>query len=348
MRFAFDLLHPAHVHVFRNLIGELGSRGHEVRVTAREKEMTTELLRAYGIPHTVISTQKSGALGLAGELAGRTWRFWRLARPFRPHFLVGIMGPTIALAGKALPSRTVIFYDTEMARVTNWFAYPLADVVCTPECYEGEIGAHQIRYAGYHELAYLHPGRFRPSREVLARHGLDDGRPIYLVRFVSWQASHDVGERGWSLASKRRLIERLGRGGHVLVSSESPLPEDLEPYRFRLPVADVHHVLAFADLLVGESATMASEAAVLGTHAVFVSKTGRGYTTEQERRYGLVYNFTDRQEHEALSKVEELLAHEDLKADAGVRRQRLLAEKVDVTAWMLDLFERRLAGAGSA
>jgi uncharacterized protein len=315
-------------------------------VTAREKEMTTELLRAYGIEHQVLSIQRQGTLQLAAELVVRTIRFWRLVRPFRPDFLVGIMGPTIALAGKALSSKTVIFYDTEMAKVTNWFSYPLADWVCTPECYEGQIGAHQLRYPGYHELAYLHPVRFVPSRAVLERNGLADGRPLYLVRFVSWKASHDLGEKGWSLASKRRLVELLSRRGRVLISSEAALPEDLEPFRFRLPVTEIHDVLAFADLLVGESATMASEAAVLGTHAIFVSRTGRGYTTEQEHRYGLVHNFTDKQEIQALARVEALLGREDLKADAGERREQLLAERGDVTAWMLEMFESRMAAAG--
>jgi predicted glycosyltransferase len=343
MRFVVDVLHPAHVHFFRNFIGEMEARGHEVLVTARDKEIALALLSAYDLPHRVLSRQARGP-ALAVELAVRTARFWALARRFRPDYLLGIMGPTIALAGKLLSSRTVIFYDTEMARATNWFAYPLADLVCTPECYQGDIGGKQLRYPGYHELAYLHPRRFTPRREVLARHGLDDGRPIHLVRFVSWQASHDVGERGWSAAGKLRLVARLAERGHVLVTSEAPLPPELLPYRYRLPVEDVHHVLAFADLLVGESATMASEAAVLGTHALFVSRTGRGYTDEQERRYGLVHNFTHAQEEAALARVDELLALPDVKADAARRRERLLAEKIDVTGWMVELFERHLPG----
>jgi predicted glycosyltransferase len=342
MRFVVDILHPAHVHFFRNFIGEMERRGHEFLVTARDKEIALELLRAYDIPHRVLSRQARGP-GLAAELALRTARLWRLARRFHPDYLLGIMGPTIALAGKALPSRTVIFYDTEMARATNWFSYPLADLVCTPDCYQGDAGPRQLRYAGYHELAYLHPRRFTPRREVLARHGLDDGRPVHLVRFVSWQASHDVGERGWSAAGKRSVVERLAARGHVLVTSEAPLPPDLAPYRSRLPVEDVHHVLAFADLLVGESATMASEAAVLGTHALFVSRTGRGYTDEEERRYGLVHNFTHEQEGAALARIEALLARPDLKADAMRRRELLLADKIDVTGWMVELFENGLA-----
>lgn len=342
MKLAIDVLHPAHVHFFRNFVGEMGARGHEVLITARDKECTFELLEAYALPYVPISRQATGAAGLARELVVRTGRFWRLARRFRPDYLLGIMGPTIALAGKALPSRTVIFYDTEMARVTNRFAYPLADVVCTPECYQDRVPGRHVRYPGYHELAYLHPRRFEPDPAVLAAHGLGGEKPLFVVRFVAWAASHDSGETGFSAAGKRRLVELLAARGRVVISSEGPLPADLEPYRSRLPVAAVHHLLAAARLVVGESATMASESAVLGTHAVFVSTTGRGYTDEQERRYGLVHNFTPGQEAEALARVDELSARPDLSADAARRRARLLAERIDVTAWMVDFFEHHV------
>ncbi|MFQ5524848.1 MAG: DUF354 domain-containing protein [Thermoanaerobaculia bacterium] len=340
MRFAIDILHPAHVHFFRNFIGEMTGRGHEFLVTVREKEFTGELLDGYGIEHVSISRQARGSLGLAKELALRTWKFRGLAKRFGADFLLGIMGPTIALAGKTLSSKTVVFYDTEMATVTNWFAYPLADAVVTPTCYSGKVGGNHVTYSGYHELAYLHPDRFTPDRRVLADAGLDGELPIYVVRFVSWEASHDIGEKGFSIAQKRRLIELLSTRGQVLLTSEGPLPEGLESYRSRVPIGDIHHALACADLLVGESATMASEAAVLGTHALFVSKTGRGYTDEQERDYGLVHNFSDAEAEKALAEVETLLALGDLKGDASRRRERLLADKIDVTGWMVDYFER--------
>ncbi len=340
MNFAVDILHPAHVHVFRPFIQAMKERGHKFLVTAREKDCAVDLLNAYKIEHVVLSRLRPGGLNLAWELMTRTWRFWRLAKPFGPDYLIGIMGPTIALAGKCLSARTVIFYDTEMAKITNRFAYPLADRVCTPDCYQGSAGRHHVRYPGYHELAYLHPARFAPDPSILERHGIRLDAPLFFVRFVSWEASHDSGEKGFSLEGKRRLVRRLAERGRVLISSESPLPEEFEPYRFDAPVELVHHVLAYVHLLVGESATMASEAAVLGTHALFISKTGRGYTDEQEARYGLVHHYTHTQDREAMDKIEELLAHPDLKADAAERRERLLSEKTDVTAWMIDYFER--------
>ena len=128
------------------------------------------------------------------------------------------------------------------------------------------------------------------------------------MRFVSWQAVHDRKEKGLTAGQKRDLVETLQQHGRVLLSSESTLPSDLAPLRLTGPVEDIHHVMAHAQLVVGESATMSSEAAVLGVPAVFVATTGRGYTDDEERRYGLVRHFTEDHFDEAVATAEKLLA----------------------------------------
>ena len=48
MRVLFDMGHPAHVHLFKNIIKKLTADGHEVKITARDKEVTlafTEIIR---------------------------------------------------------------------------------------------------------------------------------------------------------------------------------------------------------------------------------------------------------------------------------------------------------------
>ena len=341
MNFIIDILHPAHVHVFRNLIIEMTRRGHRFLVTARRKECALDLLSAYGIPHVVISRQRRGLFGLGVEFISRTLRFWRLARPFKPDYIMGIMGPTVAVAGCFLPSKTVIFYDTEMAKITNCFAYPLADYVCTPECYKSSAGRHQVNYPGYHELAYLHPNRFAPDPSIRKEIGLKPGERLFLMRFVSWQASHDIGEKGLSRETKTRFVRMLSARGRLLISSEAPLPPELQPYRITVPFERLHHVMAAASLLVGESATMASECAVLGVPALFISNSSRGYTEDEEERYGLVRYFNHSQQQEAVACVEAMLGDPDLALTARRGRERLLAEHVDVTGWMIDFFERR-------
>lgn len=346
MRVLVDILHPAHVHVFRHFVAEMQRRGHTVCVTARDKDGSARLLDAFGLPYTQISRQRSGTVGLALELAQRTARLIGVARAFRPNVMTGIMGPSIALGGRALGVPAVVFYDTEFAWQTNWFVYPLAHAVHTPACYQGRVRGRHRTYAGYHELAYLHPSRFTPSAAALERFGLRADEPFALVRFVSWQASHDLAEQRLSLEEKRRLVALLARRVRVVISSEAPLPADLEGLRLEGPLHDVHHVIAHARLLVGESATMASEAAVLGVPAVFVAKTGRGYTDEQEARYGLVRNVRSQRFEDVAAAVETLLATDV--ARFAEARSRLLGDTIDVTRYMVDTFEHAFGATDAA
>jgi predicted glycosyltransferase len=343
VRILVDILHPAHVHFFRNFHDVMTGRGHELCITVRDKDRSVELLREYGLPHVTISQQRSGR-GLALEMAQRTGRLLKVMREFRPDVLAGIMGPSIAVAGRLRRVPAVVFYDTEFAVQTNWFVYPLAHSVCTPDCYQGRVRGTHVTYAGYHELAYLHPNRFQPDPGRLVEFGLDPEEPYALLRFVSWQAVHDRRERGLSLAQKQNLIDVLqSRGIRVQISSEAPLPPSLAEMAVKGPVGQVHHLLAHAQLCVGESATMASEAAVLGVPAVFIATTSRGYIDDEQRRYGLARHFTDDQYDQAVAEIEKLCAGEPRRFGQEAR-QRLLSEKIDVTGWMVDYFESRLGG----
>ena len=339
MRILIDILHPAHVHFFRNFRQVMQDSGHDVLVTARDKDLTLELLDAYAIPAEVISTQRRGRMGLARELATRVRRLTTIARRFRPDVLTGIMGPAIAPVGRLLRRPAVVFYDTENATATNRWVYPLAAAVCTPDCYAAPVRGNHITYPGYHELAYLHPARFTPDPAVLATAGLRSGEPFSLVRFVGWQASHDLRERGLGPAAKRDLVEELARRGRVFVSSEGPLPDGLPADPIPVPAAQIHHLIAAADIVVGESATMASEAAVLGVPAVLVADTGRGYTDDEERRYGLVRRVSPANAAGVAAAVNEFLSGD--RTRFAVARRILLDDKIDVTAWMQAFFTER-------
>ena len=341
MRFLIDILHPAHVHFFRPFITEMTRRGHQFAILSRRKDVTTDLLDTYGFEHRIVSTMRPGALNMAAELGRRVVAVINTARSFRPDYLLGLMGPAIALAGRVLAARTIVFYDNETTHRLNRLVVGLADAWWSPRAFRFDYGPKHHRYNGYHELAYLHPRRFTPDRAVLADYGVEPEAPYFLIRFVSWESIHDSGESGFSLPGKRRLIKALSQHGRVLISSERPLPLEFEPFRLSLPVHHVHHVLAFAQMVIGESSTMASEAAILGTHAVYVSKSGRGVNDEQSDRYGLSHNFHGRREEEALAAISQLATRPNLKGDASVRRCRLLTDTIDVTAFLIDYFESR-------
>lgn len=341
MKILVDILHPAHVHFFRHFRTEMLDLGHEVIVAAREKDVAVDLLNEYQIAYRLLSQQGRG-VKLGVELLQRTWRLLKLAREEKPDVMVGIMGPCISLVGRLTGIPAVIFYDTEFATQTNWFAYPLAHSVCTPDCYQGDVRGNHVTYAGYHELAYLHPTRFTPDPEKLKAFGLNDSEPYSLLRFVSWEAVHDVNEKGLTFAQKKSLFQELSAHGRVVISSEKDLPEEFEPFRLRGPVSDVHHVMAHAEITVGESATMASESAVLGVPAVFIATTGRGYTDDQQRRYGLVDYFTEAAFEEALATIKSRFSNGSPRKCSTPARVKMLTEKIDVTDWMVNYIREQI------
>lgn len=339
MRILADLLHPAHVHVFRNLLAEAQLRGDEMLITARDKDVTIELLREWDLPHTVLSTRSSGPAGLVAEWARRSVRLARVARTFRPSVMIGVMGVSIAPVGKLLGIPSVVFYDTEVASTTNRVVYPLATAVVTPDCYTAPVKGNHVRHPSYHELAYLHPDRFQPDRSVVAAAGIDPNSTYSVVRFVSWQASHDRSETALTADQQRSLVDLLSERGNVLISSELPLPEDLESLSYRGPARAIHDVMAFASVVVGNSATMSSEAAVLGTPAVYIARTTRGYIEDLENRYGLVRHFDPSEFDDAVHAAASLIDGGEQRSAADARRQ-LLEEKADLTTWMLDFLEQ--------
>lgn len=335
MKVLVDVCHPAHVHFFKNAIREWRDEGHAVVVTSRLKDVAVPLLDALGIAHEPLSTAGGG---LVRELFTRDAAMIRTVRRERPDVLVALGGTFAAHAGFLTRTPSVVFYDTECARLQNLITYPFATRVVVPRCYGAWLPPWSERYAGYHELAYLHPDRFTPDRTVALANGLDPARDTYLVRCVSWQANHDIGERGWSVATLREVTATLARTGRVLISSEGELPPDLQPHRYPGAPAALHHVLAHCRLLVGESATLASEAAVLGVPAIYAAHTGRGYTDEQESRYGLVANITAITPEAIIPAMQRMLA--ETKHAIEARRQRLLADTVDVVSVIKDVTAR--------
>jgi len=340
MRLAIDLLHPAHVHFFKNLIGILRDRGDDVLLTARRKDITLELLDQLGLPYETISTLGAGRLGLAVEMLTRDVRLYRRVRRFNPDVLTGITGVCAAQVSALVRKPCVVWDDTEHQSRTHKLTYPFATEIQSPSCYRHSLGPKQILYEGYHELAYLHPNRFTPDPQVLREAGIDPDQRISVVRFVGWGALHDQDLRGFSEAAKRQLVETLAKNSRVLITSETPLPPELEPYRIAMPSLKIHHLLAYTDLFVGESATMASETVVLGGPAIYLDPAGRGYTDEQQRGYNMCWNFTHRQEADVIAKAAELIALDNPRAFVAPGWKKLLADKIDVTAYQLEVLER--------
>ncbi|TQQ80253.1 DUF354 domain-containing protein [Halonotius roseus] len=335
MKVVITIQHPGHVHFYRHAIEHLQATGHEVHVFARDRPMALTLLDRYGIDYEVLTHKFDSRLKMAlGQLRYER-NLLKRVREIDPDVITAIGGLAIAHVSQLVDARSVLFTDTEHATLTNSLAFPFADTICTPDCYEGDIGPKQLRYPGYHELAYLHPDRFDPDPTVLSDIGIDPTDRFVILRLVDWNAAHDVGDSGFSdIESVVTALESTGVS--VYITAEGGVPDAVE--RCQLPVAPhkIHHLMYYADLFIGEGATMATESAVLGTPGLFVSTIRLGYTAELADRYGLLANFdgSNRQSEAIEAGVSILDEYDQSLWDR--RRQRMLADKIDTTTVILE------------
>lgn len=336
MRVLIDVTHPAHVHLFKHAVSDLRERGHEVRVTAREKDVTTSLLRDESIPHTVLSRKRSGPVGVPTEWLAREVRLFRLARRTAPDVILSRLNPAAAHVSRALDVPNVVFHDTEIARLLDRFTIPFASVACTPRGFDREFDIPQYRYAGFQELAYVHPARFTPDAEALTAAGIDPDDRYAVVRLVDMTAHHDVGAAGLPTEDVRRFVD--GFPGTVYVTSERTLPNDLESLVPSLPPGAVHDLLTFADVYTGDSGTMAAEAGLFGTPAIrFDAYEGSLGAFDALSTYGLVESTLD--PAAAVDRALDVALDTDAQRDWRRRRRSMLSENIDVTAFMVDVVE---------
>jgi len=339
MKVLVDIGHPAHVHFFKNAIWKLESKDHEVQITARDKEIALYLLEAYGFKYHNLGENQKGLAKKAIGMLKIDFEMYKVVKKFNPDVLIGIHSPYVAQVSKLLRKPSLIFTDTEHAKLANILTFPFATAICTPSCFKKDIGLKQIRYNGYHELAYLHPNYFTPDSSVLDELGLKEGERFIIMRFVAWDASHDVGHKGISIEMRRRFVSEFKKYGRVLITSESELPADFEPYRAKIAPENMHDLLYYAALYVGEGGTMATEAGILGTPSIFISSLvgSMGNFEELEDKYGLVYSF--REPLSALSATLKILENSESKEEWNAKRKILLNETNDVTPLIVENIE---------
>jgi hypothetical protein len=249
--------------------------------------------------------------------------------------MVAKMGVSIALAGKAVGVPTVVFDDTEFAWLQRSFYAPLATVICTGLGFTGRFPGKQLRYNAYPQLAYTHPSRFKPDPNVLRAQGLEPDEPYVVLRLKAWGAAlHDFGVKGPQQSEIVRLVEVLNTYGRPIISSERALPRELLGCGANIAAADTLHLLAFARLYVGEGASMAAEAACLGTPAIFLSPASRrGYLDLMEQRYGHVR--TVRSVQQAIECAQAWLESSSAKDEARAAQRRILEDCEDPIEFML-------------
>lgn len=340
MNLLIDIGHPAHVHLFRCLAHEMKKKGHHVFFTHRDREAVKELLEYEGLQSVSLGISRKGVLGKLWSSFINTWVLLKIIKRVKADLLLSHGSISLAWASFLCRVPHISLEDTyNMEQVALY--RPFTKVILTGDYDHPSLGDKEFRYPGYHELAYLHPNRFSADMTIREQMCIPNHEKLIVLRFVSWNATHDVGMKGISNEKKIEIVHRLGKLGKVVISSEGLLPDEIEHCRFNLPKHKLHDALASADLIFSESATIASEGAVLGTFSIYLDDKGRFYTRDQEKRFGLVKSFSlsDFDVEAAI-----MLAEKVLSESRNKTVHRICDEMIDVTKFLLWFLEAYQAG----
>jgi len=343
----FFLGHPAHYHMFKNTISALNDLNYRVTIMVKSKDILTDLLDAAGITYinSLPKGRKDGLIGITSSLIKKTKVLYQFCRKNKPNLMLGTAAE-IAWVGSLLRITSLVFNEDDYNVVKGFgrLVYPFANAIVSPEsCNNGRWNRKTIQYAGYQKLAYLHPNRFQPLESVILKY-FDVNVPYSILRFAKLNAYHDTGAEGFTTETARETIKILKQFGKVYISSEKPLEPEFETYRLNINPLDIHHILYYAQLYVGDSQSMAVEAAMLGTPSLrFSSFAGKIRVLEElENKYQLTFGILPSKKHELFSKINEILTQKESKEFFKARKDNMLKDKVDVTQFFIDTINQNL------
>ena len=339
MTLLFDLNHPAHVHYFRNCISRLSKEGHNVVVVSRNKEIEHELLKSFDISFISRGRGADSFIGKVGYHIYAVSKLMNIIRRAKVDIVISFMHPYAAQAGWLTNTKSLVFSDTEIASLHHKLTIPFATEVHTPFTFTKELGRQHRRFPGFMETAYLHFNHFEPKKTILNTLGVESEEPYILFRFVSRKSLHDIGHSGVKTKQKIELVEELAKKHKVFISSELELPKQLQKYSLEINKKDIHQIIYFAKLVIGESATMAAESALLGTPVIYIDNEGRGYTDYLAEKYDIIHRVKESKKglDLAILKAEEIMSGN---VDYKLVREKVLNESINTSDYIFEQINR--------
>jgi uncharacterized protein len=337
MRIFITIGHPAHVHYFRNFIKIMEGRGHKFYVAARDKEMTHSLLDHYQIKYASKGHCSKGLFRKIFYLFKTNSLLFKLAKKFKPDLFLSFGSPYAAQISKILRRPHIAFDDTEHAHLEHLLYVPFSKCILTPNSFKKNFGEKHIRFDGSMDIAYLHPKYYESNIKYLEELKLV-GKTYFFLRFIKWGATHDIGQSGFSEQGKAKIIKLLAKYGEVIISSEDDLPSEFRKYLYKGDPFKIHTLIQYSSIFIGESGSMATEAAVLGTPSIMVNTSAKYFGVfEHISKFGNLFYYDN--EIPAVEKIKDLLSTTDFKNNSIQNAQEYVRQSINLTDFMVWFIE---------
>ncbi len=283
MRVWIDVLTPKQALFFAPLRNLLVSGGNDVLVTARAYREAVDTLRLKRLPFRLVGAHGGGTL--LGKLVASGERVAELAvaiAKWKPDVAVSFSSPEAARVAFGLGVPHVAANDSPHSRMVARLTLPISRFVCFPWIIRNSVwmglGAMKgslVKYKALDAAAWLK--RFKPNPNVLTDIGLDESRPIAVLRTEEAFAAYLIGRASDRSPVVGPVIEGMLKKGldvQIVVSTRygRQAPALRKRFHRRIfvldQIVDATSLLNYATVFIGSGGTMTVESALLGTPAV--------------------------------------------------------------------------------
>lgn len=311
MKLAFLPAHPAQFWIMKTISDNLPS-SYEVTWFVRDKDILIDLLIEFDMDYILLSKAQKGLLGNGVELVGNIFKCLYYQKKMNFDIWLTKYGAA-NIAAYLLRCKNISFNDddADIVPLIAKTSYPFSNCVLVTKWtrmrgYEKKAK----RYNSTHEFMYLHPNRFSKNSDIYNKYPNLNAKPFVLVRLSALSSHHDKNIRGLDeniLSETIKLIENK-YNFNVFISSEAEMPEKFIPHKLKIATNDIHQVLAHAELLIGDSQSMAMEASTLGVPSIRISSfVGRISVFELFEKHNLSFGLQPKDAHEVSSLILQVL-----------------------------------------
>jgi len=331
--------HPSQIWILKQIADEI-SEFANVHWVMRDKDISLKLAALLGIEYTTFSKASKGIFGNGLELLRNIKKVLAFSRKNEIDLWISTYGAA-HIASFLNGKKSIVFIDDDIDIVplVAWTSLPFADsIIATKVTRLGRFSSKAVRFEGNLELIYLHPKRFTPDDSIYDDLGIEKGRPYAIIRLSALTAHHDVGKKGIADDVLDRAVSLISNRMRLFITSEKPLTAKFEQFRMPIPPHRIHHALAFADLFLGDSQTMTSEAAVLGTPAFRISDfVGKISYVEEHQRLGLAFGYKPNEGDRLLHDLRNMLDNPQFKQEYSNAHRHFIERTSDPLPYFIEV-----------
>lgn len=258
-----EINHPKHFYQFKPLINVL-CKNNKVQIISRDKDVVIDLLNESRLEYKKFGLHSNRLIYKILITPLILIDYIKIIVKFKPDIVISRSSHYSIILGKVFNFKIVVFPDAEIVPIINKFVGPNADLVITPSQFNLRYGDHHKVIDGFFEETYLAPNIIKKNMFPIESLNLDKNEVFFVVRFIKWGANHDYGQHGFNENEKDEILTILQTFGKVIVSIEGKAPYMINSAELIHP-SQLHILLHNASLYVGDSQSMATEAALLGT-----------------------------------------------------------------------------------